>query len=104
MVLITAAAQSQLEALERHYDRLNRDLATIRMTEAVAMAAGRIEDNPGPFWAAPRPYPDLSDLGWRWLKEGRYWVAFAGIPGGHAITGVFFDTANIPARTRAGDG
>ncbi len=98
MVLITATAQAQLEALERHYAELGRDLATIRMMEAVAMAAARIEEQAGPFLPTPRPYPDLADLGWQWLKEGRYWIAFDITQNGYAITGVFFETANISAR------
>ena len=57
MVLITAAAQAQFEALESHYAKLDRDLASIRMTEAVATAITRIEQQAGPFWPAPRPYP-----------------------------------------------
>jgi hypothetical protein len=98
MVLITAEAQAQLEALEAHYAQLGRDLATIRMTEAMAMAAARIEEQAGPFWPAPRPYPGLAIYGWRWLKEARYWIAFTQISDGYAITGIFFDTANIPGR------
>jgi len=98
MVLLTGAAQAQFEALERHYAKLDRDLATIRMMEAVASAIARIEQQTGPFWPAPRPYPDLAEYGWRWLKEGRYWIAFASISEGYAITGIFFETANIPGR------
>ena len=98
MVQITAEAQAQIEALERHYAALDRDLATIRLTEAVAVAVSRIEAGKGPFWPAPRPYPDLRDLEWQWLKEGRYWIAFVAATGGHAITGIFFDAADIPGR------
>ncbi len=54
MVLITSVAQAQLEALEAHYQKLGRDLAIIRMTEAVAMAAARIDAGAGPFFPAPR--------------------------------------------------
>jgi hypothetical protein len=98
MVLITAAAQAQLEALESYCAKLGRDLAAVRMAEAVSHAASRIEAQAGPFWTAPRPYPELSWYGWQWLKVGRYWIAFTPIAGGHAITGVFFETANIPRR------
>lgn len=98
MVTITATARAQIEALERHYVDLGRDAAIIRMTEAIALAAARIEEQAGPFRPAPRPYPDLADLGFRWLKAGRYWVAFAPSLSGYAITGVFFETADIPRR------
>ena len=69
------------------------------MTEAVAMAAARIGEQAGPFWSAPRPHPDLVDLGFQWLKEGRYWIAFTPTPGGYAVTGLFFETADSPRRT-----
>lgn len=103
MVLITATAQGQVEALERHYAALGRDAAAVRMAEAIAMAAVRIEEGAGPFASAPRPYPDLADLGWRWLRQGRYWVAFdTPGEGRHVITGVFYDAADIPRRARPG--
>ena len=98
MVRITATAKAQLEALEDHYAKLGRDQAVIHMTAAVAGAVRRIEVQAGPFWPAPRPYPDLAMYGWRWLKEARYWIAFADTPDGDTITGVFFETANIPDR------
>lgn len=99
MVQITSTAHAQLKALERHFARLDRNFATVRMTEAVEIAAVRIEAKEGPFWSAPRPYPDLADLSWQWLKQGRYWIAFAAAANGYAITGIFFETANIPDRT-----
>jgi hypothetical protein len=98
MVLITAVAREQLEALEAHYEKLGRDVAIVRMTEAIAMAATRIEEQAGPFYPAPRPYPELAVYGWQWLKEARYWVAFASFADAYAITGIFFDTADIPSR------
>ncbi len=57
MVLITAVAQGRLKALEAHYEKLGRNLAIVRMTEAVAMPGARIEEGAGPFFPAPRPYP-----------------------------------------------
>jgi hypothetical protein len=80
MILITSVAQGQLEALEAHYEKLGRDLAIIRITEAVAMAGARIEEGAGPFFSAPRPYPELATYGWNWLKEARYWTAFTPVP------------------------
>lgn len=98
MVIITDFAEEQLDALALHYDRLDRDLATIRMAEALRHAMAIIEAQTGPFFAAPRPYPDLDRLGWRWLKSGRYWVAFSAIPGGYAVDAIFHERANIPDR------
>ncbi len=77
---------------------LGRDIATIRLTEAIAIAVTRIEEQAGPFWSAPRPYPELVTYGWRWLNQARYWIAFTPIPGGYSIMGVFFETVNIPGR------
>jgi plasmid stabilization system protein ParE len=103
MVVITTTARAQLEALEDHYAELGRDVAAIRMTESVAVAAARIERQAGPFWPAPRPYPDVAGYGWRWLKEGRYWIAFTVTPEGYAATAIFYETANIPRRLSFGD-
>lgn len=98
MVFITATAQAQLEALEDHYARLGRDLAAVRMLEAVALAKLRIEKGLGPFYDAPRPYPGIQRAGWRWLKEGAYWIAFTDEPGMSAILAIFYEAANIPGR------
>ena len=99
MIRITAAAQSQLEDLEQHYTTRGRDLAVLRMVQAIDAAMFRIEAQIGPFFPAPRPYPDLADLGFRWLKEGRYWVAVVEVTDGFVVTGVFFETANLPGRS-----
>lgn len=68
------------------------------MAEAMAMAVIRIEEQGEQFLPYPRPYPALADLGWLWLKEGRYWVAFTSDGDHHVITVVFFDAADIPSR------
>ena len=46
----------------------------------------------------PEPYPSLSDLGFRWTKEGRYWIAFEETDAGPVVAGVFYETADIPNR------
>jgi hypothetical protein len=66
------------------------------MTQAVETGAARIEGQAGPFWPAPRPYPDLSTFGWQWQKEGRYWIAFAPLANDYVMTAIFFDGADIP--------
>lgn len=98
MVLITATARAQLETLEEHYARLGRDLAVVRMLEAVAMAELRIEKGLGPFYDAPRPYPGVRREGRQWLKEGAYWIAFTAEPDEQAIVAIFYEAANIPGR------
>ena len=98
MVLITAGAQAQLGALEQHYASLGRERAIEQLVDALSSAAARIEAQAGPFLPSPRPYPQLSDYGWRWLKQARYWFAFATIEEAYVITGVFFESADIPKR------
>jgi hypothetical protein len=36
--------------------------------------------------------------GWRWTKEGRYWIAFSPAKGGPIIRAIFYEAANIPDR------
>ena len=98
MISITAAAQAQLDALEGHYTVLGRERAIQQLIDALATAAIRIETQTGPFLLSPRPYPELIEYGWRWLKQGRYWFAFATEKDAHVITGVFFESADIPQR------
>lgn len=98
MVLVSAAARKQIDALARYYDELDREQATARMTVAMASAVKQIEDQVGPFWQAPRPYPGATRRQWKWLKSHRYWIAFEPISEGYAITAIFYDAANIPGR------
>jgi plasmid stabilization system protein ParE len=37
-------------------------------------------------------------LGWRWVKERSYWIAFADNRPDIEITAIFHESANIPAR------
>ncbi len=49
-----------------------------------------------PAWPLP-PYPGLMLAGRRWIKAGRYWLAYRdGAP--PVILAVFFEEANIPGR------
>jgi len=68
------------------------------MRSAIARAGERIETKRGPFFPAPRPYPNLTRPGWQWLKEGPYWIAYVTVPGGAVIQAVYYETANIPGR------
>ncbi len=95
MVVLTPAAQGQLLALIQHYESQDRPAATRNMMTAIEAAKERIVRAPAAGLAAPRPYPQLKKLGRLWLKEGRYWISYsATIPS--AITGVFFETVDIP--------
>lgn len=98
MIRLSAGAQAQVEALERHYAEIDRDVAALRMSEAIERAGARIEEQIGPFLLYPRPYPAILVDNWKWLKEARYWIAFEPVFDGYMITAVFYDTANIPGR------
>ena len=52
----------------------------------------------GRFFEAPRPCPALTRSGWRWLKEGAYWMAFAPAGDDFVICAVFHEAANMPGR------
>ncbi len=68
------------------------------MSEAIARAGEKIEEQIGPFLSYPRPYPNIVVDNWKWLKEARYWIAFEPISDGYMITAIFYDAANIPGR------
>jgi len=65
------------------------------MMAAVEAAKQRIADAPAAGLPAPRPYPQLKKPGRLWLKQGRYWISYS-ISDPPAITGVFFETVDIP--------
>jgi hypothetical protein len=67
------------------------------MMAAVEAAKERIAHAPAVGLSAPRPYPALKRLGRLWLKEGRYWISYSATKP-PAITGVFFETVDIPSR------
>ena len=95
MVALTPEADQQVSRLESHYEALNRVEAVLNLLRAVEAAKERIARAPAGGLPAPRPYPDLKKLGRLWLKEGRYWISYnATLP--PAITGVFFETVDIP--------
>jgi hypothetical protein len=60
-------------------------------------ARRKIAANPAVGLPAPRPYPQLARPGRRWLKAGRYWIAYSA-EGSPSIIGVFYETSNIPRR------
>ncbi len=96
MIALTPEAAAQLEALEQFYIENQRAQALRNLAYAVAEASLIILNAPERGAAAPRPYPHLADLGFRWLKRGRYWIAYRAE--GPVIVGVFFETDDIPGR------
>jgi len=96
VIALTPEAAAQLEALEQFYIKSQRPQALRNLAYAVAEASLIILNAPERGAAAPRPYPYLADLGFRWLKRGRYWIAYRAE--GPVIVGVFFETDDIPGR------
>jgi plasmid stabilization system protein ParE len=83
--------------LQNHYEQINRPEATRNLRLALERASARIDREPEAGLPAPRPYPEVARPEVRWIKEGRYWIAYTTerVP---MIVGVFYDTANIPGR------
>ena len=98
MIRLSPAAERQLDELTRHYAERERDEAIDRVVDSVERASARYLANRGLFYDAPRPYPSLLRPGWRWTKEGPYWIAFSPSPIGPLIRAVFHDSADIPRR------
>ena len=76
MIRYTDEALEQVRALRRHYETLARDAAIRALDRALADSEAKIERAPGAGMPAPRPYPQLAQQGWVWIKSGRYWVAY----------------------------
>jgi plasmid stabilization system protein ParE len=96
VIALTPEAANQLESLEQFYIENQRPQALRNLAYAVAEASLIILNAPERGAAAPRPYPYLADLGFRWIKRGRYWIAYRSE--GPAIVGIFFETDDIPSR------
>jgi hypothetical protein len=75
VIRLAQAARTQVRDLASHYADVGRPEAVRNLRVIVARAAQRIEAQRGPFFPAPRPYPNLTRPGWLWLKEGPYWIA-----------------------------
>ncbi len=97
MTALSRRAEQQFNALVRHYERLGRSEAIQNLISAVEQAADKIAADPSVGLAAPRPYPDLAAPRRAWVKTGRYWIAYRTTTP-PIITGIFFETADIPTR------
>jgi plasmid stabilization system protein ParE len=98
MTPLSAAAQAALEELTDFYAARGRDRAIDKLAACVEAACRRYPAKRNSFYPAPRPYPQLADLGFRWTKEGPYWIAFAETADGPVLVGVFHEAADIPKR------
>jgi hypothetical protein len=94
VIPFSPAAGEALRALLAHYE--NRDWleASENLLAAVTSAQERIIRPHGRVYDAPRPYPALKRLGFRWIIERHNWVAYVESP--PLITAIFHETANIP--------
>jgi len=71
--------------------------AAENLLSALERASERIVRSPDFGLPAPRPYPGLASLGFRWIKEGSYWIAY--MTGDDLmIAGVYHEAADIPNR------
>ncbi|MDE1149395.1 MAG: hypothetical protein PW843_22805 [Azospirillaceae bacterium] len=76
---------------------MDRFEAVVNLMHALQKASDAIEHDPMAGLSAPRAYPHLVRPGLAWVKAGRYWIAYR-IKPYPIITGVFYETADIPRR------
>lgn len=105
MARLAAEAERQVLELTQHYFRKDRGEAARRLADAIEAALTKV-DAPATRWrAAPAPYPELANEGFRWIKEHRYWFAYTfGDDRVGTIHHVLFEAADIPNRVRARPG
>jgi plasmid stabilization system protein ParE len=97
LIPLSPRADSQLDRLIAHFERLARYEAVVSLNAALVEASDRITQQPEGGLPAPRPYPWISRPGLAWIKVGRYWIAYRRHPR-LIIAAIFYDTANIPRR------
>jgi hypothetical protein len=71
--------------------------AAINLLAALERASRRIVEAPNAGLPAPRPYPSLARPGFRWVKEGPYWISYMAVVA-PIIVGVYHEAADIPNR------
>ncbi len=95
MIELSPEADAHLARLTDHYEALNRLEAAENLLKAVEAAKLRIVAAPGTGMEAPRPYPQLKRLGFRWIIERHYWISYTRT-NPLLITSIFHESANIP--------
>lgn len=103
MVGITRTAKHQFQALLRDYMRKERDLAVAKLLDAFSAAVSRIEADPAAGVPHPRPYPEVANWGFLWVKEHRYWFGYSMSKGYPILTNIHFDTSDIPGHVAEED-
>ena len=94
---LSVDAARDVADLRRHYADKQRPEASRNLRLAVQRAVERIARDPNRGLAAPRPYPEAAAEGRRWIKEGRYWIAYK-LTRPPLIVAVIFDQADLPRR------
>jgi plasmid stabilization system protein ParE len=97
LIGFTPEAAQHVRDLRENYRSKQRPEAVRNLMASLDVAGGRILAAPLAGLPAPRPYPGMARSGRRWIKEGRYWIAYR-LTDPPVIVGVFFDTADIPGR------
>ena len=96
MIVLTPRAGQQVRALQEHYQERERPAAIRGLAIALESVWQSITTKPEAGLAAPRPYPQLAQVGRAWVKAGPYWIAYTPQP--LAIVAVFYGTTDIPNR------
>jgi plasmid stabilization system protein ParE len=96
LIALSPEADKHLARLTEHYEALDRLEAAENLLQAVEGAKRRIAAATATAGLlAPRPYPDLKRLGFRWIIERHYWFSYTQTTP-PVITAIFHETANIP--------
>ena len=96
MARLSEAATRAVAELQRYYERKDRPEASRNLRLVLQRASERIDREPKAGIAAPRPYPDVARDGTRWIKEGRYWIAYS-LTRPPVILAVVYDQADNPS-------
>jgi plasmid stabilization system protein ParE len=97
VIALSPRAEAQIDGLVAHFEELGRLQAAANLLASLERASGRIVRAPDVGLAAPRPYPALARLGFRWVKEVPYWIAYMA-EASPIIVGVYHEAADIPNR------
>ena len=102
MVLITASADAQYDALIDYYLERERIEAAVKLEQAFNMAVERIEADPllepepHRALAYPRPYKRMKRHGFLWIHEHIYWFGYVTRGEDRIITNVMWDGSQMP--------
>ena len=70
VIQLSPEAEVHLDGLLAYYERLQRPEAARNLLAALERVGAKLERAAVEGLAAPRPYPTLAQLGFRWVKEG----------------------------------